>query len=240
MNAQMIDKFYLVGSGLNAHEVLNLPQQPGALYGALNNSIFLDFEFDYFFHPYDFKPSRGFTGTRFRTEIIPAKACNDQEISTFGPKAFRGATTMIAVSYWLIKVLRPKQITYIGCDMNYTPDKKGKTHFYGVGNPDPLRPHISLGNLGAKLKRLWYFADQNNVQLCRHPSQSFSRLPFLQSDRGYSAHFDLQSVDQAILAEKSALPDVIGDDFARIERSVKLTAALNKIDQHWDSSINPL
>ena len=196
-------------------------------------------DYDYFFHPYDFKPSKNYCEKLFKIiEVIPAKPCHNKEICNFGAKVFRGATTMIAVSYWLIKVLCPKKIIYLGCDMNYKPNSNGNTHFYGKGSPDPLRKHISLKNLDAKLKRLWYFAQLNKVELYCYPNKSFSRLPYPQLNRdSYNYKFNFLEINKAKQIEKSILNEVCDNNFKRIENTKELVKKLELIDIHWQNSI---
>lgn len=56
-----------------------------------------------------------------------------------------GLPIYFTLSYWVLYYLKPTHIGFLGFDMNYTPDEKGSTTFYGVGYdmqnrgmPDPL------------------------------------------------------------------------------------------------------
>lgn len=56
-----------------------------------------------------------------------------------------GLPIYFTLSYWVLHYLKPTHIGFLGFDMNYVPDEKGSTTFYGVGYdmqnrgiPDPL------------------------------------------------------------------------------------------------------
>lgn len=65
-----------------------------------------------------------------------------------------GASMTFATGYWLAQALPCSQLSYYAADMVYG---DGTTHFYGRGQPDPLRRDISLQDLRAKCLRLFYF-----------------------------------------------------------------------------------
>jgi hypothetical protein len=44
--------------------------------------------------------------------------------------------------YWALHALKPSVLAFVGCDMVYA--ASGNTHFYGSGEPDPLRDDLSL------------------------------------------------------------------------------------------------
>ena len=99
---------------------------------------------------------------------FPAHAMPEKEIATgrsihtaadyvpaqnaYGGFVYAGATMSLTTAYWVLHALKPDVLAFLGCDMNY--DNEGPTHFYGYGNPDPLRSDITLQNLEAKTGRL--------------------------------------------------------------------------------------
>ena len=80
--------------------------------------------------------------------------------------------------YWALGYFKPKAIAYIGCDMIY--DGKD-THFYGRGNPDPLRKDPTLKNLKAKSARLEAIATTQGCAIFNLSKGPSSNLVFRRS-----------------------------------------------------------
>ncbi|MEO0389115.1 MAG: hypothetical protein AAF281_16610 [Pseudomonadota bacterium] len=76
--------------------------------------------------------------------------------------------------YWALYALRPRVLAWFGCDMVYPP---GRTHFYGAGRADPLRPDVTLQSLEAKAARLMAIAATEGCS-CLNLSAGESRLVF--------------------------------------------------------------
>ena len=68
-------------------------------------------------------------------QFVPAQ-------NKYGGFIYAGGTMAFTAAYWILHYYKPKQIAFMGCDMVYP--KIGPTHFYGSGDPDPLRDDISL------------------------------------------------------------------------------------------------
>ena len=103
-------------------------------------------------------------------------------------------TMLFSSAYWLLWMARPlglSSIGFLGCDLDYEPDDRGYTHFYGVGQdtmdgakPDPVRMleatfdddySITLPRL---LRQLAQHARHAGVALVNHSDNPKSRLPF--------------------------------------------------------------
>jgi len=137
---------------------------------AINNAWQVRPDWDYAIFPWDFpqarRPNVG-AGQRLVTqeEFVPAQ-------NEFGGFVYAGATMAFTAAYWALAAFRPKVIAMMGCDMHYP--ARGKTHFYGTGSPDPLRPDITLQSLEAKSARLRILAAQHGcamVNLSGGPSR---------------------------------------------------------------------
>ncbi len=95
--------------------------------------------------------------------------------NSYGGFVYAGGTMAFTAAYWALGALKPSVIGMIGCDMIYP--TTGHTHFYGTGQPDPLRADISLRNLKAKSARLMALAAQNGCAMVNLSSDS-SELTF--------------------------------------------------------------
>ena len=79
----------------------------------------------------------------------------------------------ITAAYWTLAIIKPQNLFFLGCDMVYG---VGKTHFYGVGRPDPLRKDISLRSLEAKTARFECFATIAGCSVFNLSNEKESRL----------------------------------------------------------------
>jgi hypothetical protein len=75
----------------------------------------------------------------------------------YGGIVYAGGTMAFTAAYWVLHALKPGIMAFCGCDMLYDAEK-GNTHFYGCGEPDPLRPDPTLQILEAKSRRLFLLA----------------------------------------------------------------------------------
>jgi hypothetical protein len=101
-------------------------------------------------------------------EYVPAN-------NRFGGVFYAGGTMAFTTGYWALHALKPSVLAFVGCDMVYA--ASGNTHFYGSGEPDPLRDDLSLRSLEAKSARLMLHAAEVGCACVRLPSQE-SRLVF--------------------------------------------------------------
>ena len=99
--------------------------------------------------------------------------------NTFGGFVYAGGTMAITAAYWTLAILKPTNLFFLGCDMIYG---SGKTHFYGVGKPDPLRKDISLRSLEAKTTRFECFASLSGCSVFNLSKETESRLVYRRKD----------------------------------------------------------
>ena len=113
---------------------------------AINNAWRATAHWDELIFPFDFldenKPSQLLNHQKFVTEeqFVPAQ-------NLFGGFVYAGATMAFTAGYWSLASHRPTRLCFLGCNMNYS--QNGPTHFYGKGQPDPLRDDITLTSLRA-------------------------------------------------------------------------------------------
>ncbi|WP_263828736.1 hypothetical protein [Ruegeria aquimaris] len=93
----------------------------------------------------------------------------------FGGVFYAGGTMAFTAGYWALDALQPTVLVFVGCDMVYP--MSGKTHFYGSGEPDPLRDDLSRRSLEAKSARLMLHAAEAGC-VCVRLSTQESRLLF--------------------------------------------------------------
>ena len=160
----------MLGSAPMAPEAQNWPRAGFDCVMAINNAWNIRADWDVMIHPWDFPPDRrpvAQAGQTIVTEddFVPAQ-------NAAGGFVYAGATMAFTAAYWALNARRPRVIAAFGCDMHYP--AKGKTHFYGTGSPDPLRPDITLRSLEAKSARLMVLAAMQGcamVNLSTGPSR---------------------------------------------------------------------
>lgn len=101
-----------------------------------------------------------------------------------------GFSMMLAASYWVLEEIKPNNIYYLGADMNYTPDEKGHTHFYGKGYdilkrgmPDPDLMIEERGNnnpnyLNDIYMRFYWIAEKQGTKCYNLSKDPDTRLPY--------------------------------------------------------------
>jgi len=98
-----------------------------------------------------------------------------------------GRGSMLLGSYMIANELNPDIMGYLGADMNYTPDKNGNTHIYGVGrdvrrgcpDPDRIIEHEG-GDPDYFAKKFKDFSYIMNVRCYNFSDDPETRLPFEQ------------------------------------------------------------
>lgn len=193
----------MLGSGPSVTACACWPRAPFDRIVAVNNAWRVRPDWDDLVFPFDFPadrlPEARAPGQRLvdDTAFIPAQ-------NAFGGVIYCGATMAFTASYWVLQALRPSCIAYLGCDMHYP--AAGPTHFYGAGQPDPLRPDITLQSLEAKAARLMALAAGQGCALV-NLSDGPSRLVFPRAGRHDVAaglrpgRFDRDAVEAALAAE---------------------------------------
>lgn len=139
---------------------------------AINNAWRAVPRFDFMIYPEDLPADR----KPPLSELI-RKGINDvhylEAANKFGGMFWCGFTTALVSAYWAMRTYPYSQITMFGTDMIY---EGNRTHFYGNGDPDPLRRHISLQNLEGKSLRIFYHAFKRNSLVFNVSRQPKSRL----------------------------------------------------------------
>ena len=113
--------------------------------------------------------------------------------NTFGGFVYAGGTMAMTAAYWALGILKPTNLFFLGCDMVYG---SGKTHFYGVGKPDPLRKDISLRSLEAKTSRFECFASLAGCSVFNLSKEIDSRLVYRRKDISELSNYLIESPRQ--------------------------------------------
>lgn len=168
----------ILGSAPMAMEARDWPRAPFDTLVAINNAWAIRQDWDLMIHPWDYPdtlhPAAG-AAQRIITEtdFVPAQ-------NAYGGFVYAGATMAFTACYWALHALRPGVIAMFGCDMQYP--ASGRTHFYGRGTADPLRPDITLQSLEAKSARLMIKAAEQGCAMV-NVSVGPSRLMFPRAAR---------------------------------------------------------
>ena len=157
------------------------PKLPDVQIVAINNAWRVRDDWDYLISPDDFPAERMPKSVRADQRMIKSSDYVPAN-NIFGGVLYAGGTMAFTAGYWALYALKPRVLAFFGCDMIYP--ASGKTHFYGKGQPDPLRDDKSLRNLEAKSARLMIHALQKDCA-CVRLSAGDSRLLFPSVD--YSA-----------------------------------------------------
>jgi hypothetical protein len=163
---------------------------------AINNAWRVRDDWDHLVHAGDFPdaamPPAGLAALRHihtAPEYVPAQ-------NAYGGFVYAGGTMSLTTAYWALHTLKPDVLAFLGCDMNY--NHVGPTHFYGYGDPDPLRPDVTLQSLEAKTGRLMIAAAQQGC-LCVNLSElETSRLVFARVDLGKLQEWSLVDVEMCL------------------------------------------
>lgn len=147
---------------------------------AINNAWQVRDDWDFLIHPDDFPSQKMPTSISDSQKIITSRDYVDIQ-NKYGGFVYAGGTMAFTAAYWALGHLRPKVLAFVGCDMIYPANGK-PTHFYGTGNPDPLRKDVTLQSLEAKSARLLFHAHKQNCLCVNLTSLQESRLVFPKVD----------------------------------------------------------
>ena len=142
-------------------------------------------------------------------------------------------------AYWILDYHKPKQIAFMGCDMHYP--KKGPTHFYGTGEPDPLRDDISLTSLEACAARFYILALRQGCESV-NLSKLKSRLIFPRASETRSKipsqylKFDLGAVKAALELEQELGYFVLSGRYWKVASIIERKQML-ELDKLWLSAV---
>ena len=182
-----MSKVLLLASGMSANQFSNYPyKENGWTIVAVNNGWQVTDEWEHWVRPPDYKGEKPRIFLPHQEEV---KRYSTQ-LKMFGGQAQCGYSIMLNAGYWALGALKPNVIGMLGGDMNYTPDKDGNTHIYGLGHdiqkngiPDPDRM-VNVHGDGSDnyLEKIYLrLEEQANKQKCQVFNLSHgieTRLPY--------------------------------------------------------------
>jgi hypothetical protein len=200
----------ILGSGPDVIRARAWPRAPFTHIVAINNAWQVREFWDYLIHAEDFPAERAPASLDPDRQAIITADIYVPVQNAFGGFVYAGGTMAFTAGYWALGELKPEVIAFLGCDMNYEGEK---THFYGRGEPDPLRQDVSLQSLEAKSARLMALAAAEGCLCLNLSEQPVSRLVFPRASpgdvaalkrRGHAqrlaqvqAEFDLEAMGEA-------------------------------------------
>jgi hypothetical protein len=168
----------MLGSGPGVTECRHWPRGAIDRIVAINNAWAVREDWDDLVYPDDFPTDRH--PRRLQASQRAITSADYVPVNNhFGGIVYAGATMAFSAGYWALGVLKPKVLAYLGCDMVYG---TGRTHFYGTGTADPLRPDPTLQDLRAKSARLELLAARAGCAVV-NLSRSETRLTFPRLDK---------------------------------------------------------
>jgi hypothetical protein len=185
-NGPLKNKVLLVGSGLSAKDV-SLYDKEDLIIVAVNNGYIATNRWKYWVRSGDFEGDRPKL-KKGQQEIIYKNY--NKFVEMYGGEKKCGRSIMLCASYWALEVLNPKEMYYLGADMNYTPDKNGHTHIYGLGydlklrnmpDPDYMVKFYGYGDpdyLNTVYTRFYEIAKSKNVSVYNLSNILDTRLPY--------------------------------------------------------------
>jgi hypothetical protein len=165
----------ILGSGPDVIRARAWPRAPFTHIVAINNAWQVRECWDYLIHPEDFPAERGPASHDPERQAVITADIYVPVQNAFGGFVYAGGTMAFTAGYWALGELKPDVIAFLGCDMNY---EGQKTHFYGKGEPDPLRQDVTLQSLEAKSARLMALAAAEGCLCLNLSEQPVSRLVF--------------------------------------------------------------
>jgi hypothetical protein len=243
--AEALRTVLILGSGPDAVRLRQWPRGQFTHIVAINNAWRVQEDWDYLIHPEDFPPERAPESyDPDRQAIITADAYVPVQ-NRFGGFVYAGGTMAFTAGYWALGELKPDVMAFLGCDMNYA---GGATHFYGKGEPDPLRRDVTLQSLEAKSARLMAFAALQDCACVNLSEGETSRLIFPRSSpqllsgwgracftpflNKQAASFDQRAVQSARLKEQRLGYMVESGRYWEVQDRFD-AAALREVDQLW-------
>ncbi|MEM6658793.1 MAG: hypothetical protein AAF625_11955 [Pseudomonadota bacterium] len=168
------NKVLILGSAPCAMAAQRWDRAPFTHIVAINNAWRIRSDWDFLIHPEDFPHAKRPDSPNPGQKIVTAEEYVPRQ-NEYGGFVYAGGTMAFTAGYWALSALKPSVLAYFGCDMVYS--GSGRTHFYGTGQPDPLRADITLRSLEAKSARLGLFAALQGCRAVRL-STGESRLVF--------------------------------------------------------------
>lgn len=240
----------LLGSAPDAVRARNFDLSNFSAVVVLNNAWRIRDDWTHIVYPEDFAEERRPADTSGRQvveydQFVPAN-------NAFGGIVYAGGTMAYTGGYWVLHALQPDLLAFLGCDMVYDGDP-AKSHFYGQGEPDPLRDDPTLQSLEAKSNRLLLMALERGCICVNLSDKDRSRLTFERIDadllsgslaqmreqakRRYDGSVNRTMVDQALDAEKAAGCYYESGDYWNSDPPLD-AAQLSRIDDLWLKAIS--
>ncbi|NNU81221.1 hypothetical protein HMH01_12320 [Halovulum dunhuangense] len=236
----MTDIVLILGSGPDVTRCRDWARAPFDKILAINNAWAVRDDWDILIHPEDFPPERRPQDPAPHQRIVGADEYVPAQ-NALGGFVYAGGTMAFTAGYWALAALRPKVIAYLGCDMVYRSGPR--THFYGNGTADPLRPDVTLQSLEAKSARLMIHAAEQGCAMVNLSTAPKSRLvlPRSSADALGSGVPDLPAIDPAAVRRARAHEAALGylvpsGRYWEVEDSLD-AAALAEIDRAWLSAV---
>ncbi|MDA9190048.1 hypothetical protein N9P07_01295 [Alphaproteobacteria bacterium] len=233
-----IDRVLLLGSAPNSVIARQWDAHNFDRIVAINNAWQVRDDWDDLIYPHD-----------MLTERLPTFVSKEQNLidesdfvpaqNEYGGFIYAGGTMAFTAAYWILKHYKPKQIAFMGCDMLYP--KQGPTHFYGTGEPDPLREDISLTSLEACSARFYTLALQQGCESV-NLSELPSRLIFPRATQKRSLlSSQMYTLNQEKITSALALEAELGY-FVLSGRYWKVSSLIDKkqmkkLDEMWLSAV---
>ena len=236
--SEQANRVLIIGSAPDATVARTWDTVPFDRIVAINNAWRIRQDWDDLIYPYDFpdvsKP----------TDMQPEQNCITENDfvpvqNKFGGFVYAGATMAFTAAYWALGYYRPKQISFLGCNMWYP--KGETTHFYGSGTADPLRDDITLMSLEAKSSRLYAMAQAAG---CAMTTLSAGPTRLVCPQQGCCAPVPRPfEVDQAAMAaaleREAELGYYVPSGRYWLEADRFDVSAIHALDQMWLSTVQP-
>ena len=235
--SEQANRVLIIGSAPDATVARTWDTVPFDRIVAINNAWRIRPDWEDLIFPYDFPDASKPTDMRpeqnwiTEDDFVPVQ-------NEFGGFVYAGATMAFTAAYWVLGHYRPKQISFLGCNMWYP--KGETTHFYGSGTADPLRNDITLMSLEAKSSRLYAMAQAAGcalTNLSRGPSRLICPLQKIQGPQPLPFGVDQEAMQKALLRERALgyyVPS--GRYWQELERFD--IEALKSLDQMWLAAVN--
>ena len=195
MKNRDIKSTLVLGSGPDALDARNFQRDSFENIVAINNAWRVRGDWDYLIHPDDFPADRMPAHEPRAEQTIVTSADYVPLQNQFGGFIYAGGTMAFTAGYWALAALKPKILSFFGCDMTYS---KPQTHFYGQGTADPLRVDISLQSLEAKSARLMILAALEGTLCVNLTNSDETRLVFPKVSTSDVANWTKGDFDQAL------------------------------------------
>ncbi len=169
LGPELVKNAVILGSGPAAPSVGPLLADDTIVI-ALNNAHRASSRVDFSLYADDLPPAQRHPHTAVIGRSSPHYS---PALQHFGGILHCGSTMAFNAGYWALLNLPFSQISYFACDLHYP---QGRSHFYGLGRPDPLRRDVSLQSLPALALRLFFFGLQHQVLFLNASAEPETRL----------------------------------------------------------------